>query len=129
MTNVVLPYSLDLEIINGHAFLSHPKLLDYSQTCLVAGNDGDLDAVQAQVLERELQQQDDRFWSQALPSMVLINPVADHAALKRSTQNIAQMNLTGQRSISQEDPEGICRTEVALTRPGCTTGTECTLVH
>ena len=55
------------------------QLLHHAAAVVVARDDADLEAVQAQLLEREAQQHDDALGDVAVPGPRLVDPVADGA--------------------------------------------------
>ena len=102
-------------------FVADVELLHHPPAALVARHDADLDPVQAQLLERELDDHDHRFGDVAVAGVGLVDPVADRAGLHRAAGDVVQVDLA-RDVLVEEQPElvrGAVRSvAVALEDPG-----------
>lgn len=71
----------------------------------IARNDADLDAVQAELFETETEQHHERFRHVALARLRFVDPVTDVAILEWAALDVADVYLTGELSVVDEDAE------------------------
>ena len=105
---MVLPRPVDLEVALGDALVADLQLLDDATAAGVARHDADLDAVQQQLLERELQHDHHGLGHVGVTGVALVDPVADRARLHRAADDVVEVDLTGDL-IVDEQPELECR--------------------
>ena len=89
----------------------------------VAGDDGHLQPVQAQVLEGEAGHHDQRLGHVAVAGVGLVDPVADVGVLERPPLDARQVDLPGEVS-GDEDPEAVAGAQLPLPLPGAAAGVE-----
>src|SRR4051794_32288615 len=83
VSDVVLPNAVDLEVALGDALLTQVQLLDHPPAVAVAGDDGDLDAMQLQVFEGEAHHDDESLGDIGVAGELLADPVTDVRVLER----------------------------------------------
>ena len=83
----------------------------------VAGDDRDLHAVQAELLEAVPQHDDDRLGRVALARVRLVDPVADVRVLERAPLHRVEVDLAGELAVD-EDPEPVAGAELPLALAG-----------
>ena len=100
--------AVDLQVPDGDPLLAQTQLLHDPPAGAVAGHDGDLDSVQAEVLEREAQDRRRGLRCEALTGHGLIDPVADKGILERASLDRRQGDLAHE-PLPHEDPEPVAR--------------------
>ncbi len=113
---MVLPRAVDLQVPLGDAFVADLELLHDPAAAGVARHDADLDAVQQELLERELQHDDDGFGDVGLAGMALVDPVADRARLHRTADHVVEVDLADDLLVDEQaELVGGAGTAVAVT--------------
>jgi hypothetical protein len=123
VADVVLPPPVDGQVALGHPFVAQVQLLGHPPAGRVAGDDGDLDAVEAEVVEGEAGDGHQRLGHVAVPGLGLVDPVAHVGVLERAALDAGQVDLPGQGAV-HEDPEAVAGAELPLALPGPAPGVE-----
>ena len=110
---MVLPYAINLQKLEGYPLAADAQFLHHPERSSVPRNDRDLDAVQAELLEREGQRHHHRLGDVALPGFRLVDPVTHEGALERSALDGGHGELTDQAS-PHEDPEPKASAQLAF---------------
>jgi hypothetical protein len=96
VADVVLPHTVDLEVAVGDALDTDLPLLHHPPAAVVPGNDGDLDAMQPYVVEREAGHRHQRLRHVAVTRLGLVDPVADVRRLEWPPLHRRQVDLPGE---------------------------------
>src|SRR4051795_12224203 len=102
VADVVLPLAVDLQVAHGNAFVAQVELLGHAPAGTVAGNDGDLQPVQSQLLEREAEQHHDSFGDVAVAGQGFVDPVAPLGVLERAALDARQVDLPAETATDED---------------------------
>jgi hypothetical protein len=87
---VVLPLPVQEQVAAGQPLLAEAGLLQHARGGLVLGDDGRLDAVQAELVERHADRELDRLRGDPAPAVLDVHAVAQVGVLERPARDPAQ---------------------------------------
>ena len=101
--NVILPPSVDAQVVLGEAF--HPETQAYEKSCgpEVARDEVRHDTVQSKTAEHEGNRRLQAFAHQAETFMVLVDRVPEVAGLKREAGNIREIYEAEELALSRRE--------------------------